>query len=490
MKYNIFLGVSKEWNGMYMGMYDKKWRIFSLVGVSIFMSTLDSSIVNVALPYIMEDLSSDVKTVQWVVVIYLLTVSSLLLTFGRLSDTRGRRMVYVAGFLVFTLGSLLCANAMTSFFLVGARAVQGIGASMLMACSPALVVDAFAPEERGRALGMMGAVVAAGLTLGPLAGGMILEYSSWRLIFYINVPIGVLAMAAGIFVLRGLPGGGGTREPLDRTGSLLLIVMLSCLIATLARSSDWGLVSGKTGLCLMAGMLCAAGFVYNEKRAPYPLFDLDLLKIRLFTLPLVAGAILFACLFVLVFMMPFFLIYPCGFSASKTGIIMIVPFLFLLVISPVSGILADRLGSRILCTTGMGFMGLSLFFLVFSNPDMGVPSIVWRIALAGIGTALFVSPNNTAIMGAVPVHQRGIASGATATARNLGMVSGVALAGAIFSSFISLQGQGPEGYTPDMAPAFMSGFKHVMATGTGLAFIGAAVAFCRGRENRTIFKSP
>jgi MFS family permease len=241
-------------------------------------------------------------------------------------------------------------------------------------------------------------------------------------------------------------------------------------------------VSVKSGLCLMAGIMSAVGFGYNEKRAVYPLFDLGLMKIRLFTLPLIAAAILFACLFVLVFMMPFFLTYPSGFSASKTGVIMIVPFLFLLVISPVSGVLADRIGSRILCTTGMLLMCLSLFSLVFSTPDMGVPAIVWRIALAGIGTALFVSPNNTVIMGSVPIYQRGIASGAIATARNLGMVSGVALAGAVFSSFISLQGHGPNGYGPEMAPAFMAGFRHVMTAGACLAVIGVGVTFCRGRE--------
>lgn len=462
---------------------NKKWQVFMLVAVSIFMSTLDSSIVNVALPYIMEDLSSNVRTVQWVVMAYLLTVSSLLLTFGRLSDIRGRRQIYVIGFLVFTVGSLLCAQALNSWMLVGARLVQGVGASMLMACSPALVVDAFPRTERGKALGMMGAVVAAGLTLGPLAGGMILTCSSWRLIFYINIPIGIMAVAAGILVLRDLPGKDGSREPFDKSGSFLLMVFLCSLMVTLARISDWGVFSLKTGMGLTAAATGGVLFFLNETRSVYPLLDPGLMKIRLFILPLISTAILFASLFLLVFMMPFYLTYPGGYTASKTGTVMIVPFLFLLIISPVSGILADRLGSRLLCTAGMAFMGLSLFFLMYLSPESGVFAIVWRMALAGIGTALFVSPNNTAIMGAVPVHQRGIASGATATARTLGMVFGVALAGTIFSSFLTFQGKGMETYVPAMAPAFMAGFRHVMAAGTLLAAIGVAVTFSRGSEN-------
>jgi len=463
---------------------NKKWQVFMLVGVSIFMSTLDSSIVNVALPYIMEDLTADVGTVQWVMVVYLLTVSSLLLTFGRLSDIRGRRQIYVAGFLVFTVGSFLCAQAWTAWMLVGARMFQGIGASMLMACSPALVVDAFPQTERGKALGMMGAVVAMGLTLGPLAGGMILAYFSWRLIFYINIPIGMMAVAAGIFILRDLPGGNGSREPMDKTGSLLLIVFLCSMIVTLAMVPEWGAVSLKTGLGMAAAVISGFGFVRNERACPHPLLDLELMKIRLFILPLLSTGILFASLFLLVFMMPFYLTYPGGFSPSITGLIMIVPFLFLLIISPVSGILADRLGSRMLCTLGMIFMGLSLIFLVSLSPESGVSAIVWRMALAGIGTALFVSPNNTTIMGAGTLHQRGIASGAIATARTMGMVFGVALAGTVFSAFLSFQAGGMDRYVPEMAPAFMAGFRHVMAAGAGLAAIGVAVTLFRGRENR------
>ncbi len=242
----------------------RKWQVFLLVGISIFMSTLDSSIVNVALPYIMDDLSSDVKTVQWVMVVYLLTVSSLLLTFGRLSDIRGRQQIYVIGFLVFTAGSFLCGQAWSPWILVGARALQGVGASMLMACSPAIVVDVFPQTERGKALGMMGATVAMGLTLGPLAGGMILAWFSWRLIFYINIPIGLMAVAAGILILKDLPCGG-SREPLDKAGSILLILFLCSLIVTLARVPDWGIVSLKTGLGLTAAAVSGLGFIKNEK---------------------------------------------------------------------------------------------------------------------------------------------------------------------------------------------------------------------------------
>jgi len=471
-----------EWGSVLV--YNRKWKIFSLVAVSIFMSTLDSSIVNVALPYIMQEMATDISTIQWVVVIYLLTVSSLLLTFGRLSDIKGRRPTYVVGFLVFTLGSFLCGMASTVSFLVTARVVQGVGASMLMACSPALIVDVFEKEQRGRVLGMIGAVVAAGLTLGPVAGGIILEYLSWRYIFYINLPIGIAATIAGIFVLKSIPGGKGSREPLDYTGSLTMMMGLSSSILGLTQVSTWGILSFRFAGCLMMAGCAGIGFIINARRCAHPLFDLDLLKIRLFVLPLATSGLLFAALFTIVFMMPFYLTYPCGFSAGKTGGIMIVPFVFLLFISPVAGGLADRLGSRLLCSFGMVLLGLSLVSLISLYPGMETLAILWRMALAGVGTALFVSPNNTTIMGAVPMARRGIASGATATARNLGMVMGVALATAIFTnSFTHLtQGVGLDNYTPAMVPYFMASFQKVMGFGAMIAFVGAGVAYARGKE--------
>ncbi|MBU8909698.1 MAG: MFS transporter [Desulfobacterales bacterium] len=464
--------------------YEKKWKIFFLVATSIFMSTLDSSIVNVALPYMMQDLRTDMQTIQWVVLIYLMTISSLLLTFGRLSDIKGRRPVYVLGFVIFVAGSLLCGIAQTPQFLIVSRAVQGCGASMLMACSPALIIDVFPVKERGKALGMIGAVVAAGLTTGPVVGGLILEYLSWRFIFYINIPIGIAAAIGGMFILKSVHTARGSCEPMDKTGSILLIIMISSLIIFLTQLSNWGIASilslSFAGLCILAGIL----FVIKEARSDFPLFDMKLLKIKLFIFPVISSAILFAALFVIVFMLPFYLTYPCDFSASKTGLIMIVLFLFLLVVSPVSGILYDTFGSRRLCMIGMSILTLSLVSLMYIHPSMGVLSILWRIALAGIGTALYVSPNNTAIMSCVPLSRRGIASGAVATARNLGMVIGVALAGLIFTSSFSMLTNGStlENYLAAMEPFFMISFKRTMAMGVILSVFGIVVTFARGKE--------
>lgn len=462
----------------------KKWWIFLLVATSIFMSTLDSSIVNVALPYMMQDLQTDIQTIQWVVLLYLVSVSSLLLTFGRLSDIKGRKPVYVLGFSIFVAGSLLCSMARTPEFLIVSRSVQGCGASMLMACSPALIVDAFPVQERGKALGMVGAVVAAGLTTGPVIGGLILEYFSWQLIFYINIPIGIAAAIGGGFILKTPPPAGEDRESMDKTGSILFILIVSGLIIFLTQLSSWGLFSIPSLMSAGLFILASIFFVVTEARSSCPLFDLSLLKIKLFLFPLISSGILFAALFVIVFMMPFYLTYPCGFSASKTGLIMIVLFLFLLVVSPVSGILYDRFGSRRLCMAGMTILMISLLSLMTLQPSMDLVSILWRIALAGIGTALFVSPNSTAIMSSVPFPRRGIASGALATARNLGMVMGVALAGLIFStSFSTLTGgSNLENYLPVMESFFMIAFKRTMAVGVLISAFGIFAAFARGKE--------
>jgi len=463
---------------------NRKWLIFICVALGVFMSTLDSSIVNLALPYIMKDMDTGLESIQWVVLIYLLTTSSLLLTFGRLSDIKGKRVIYTGGFLVFSVGSLCCAMANTPMFLVLSRSVQGCGASMLMACSPALIVDTFPQKERGKALGMVGAVVAAGLTAGPVIGGVLLDLLSWRSIFYINIPIGLASALAGAILLKGTRADRRNSEPLDKTGSILLAISLTCLLMVLTHLNRWQFVSVKTLGFTLAFVISSLGFIRNEIVTTYPLFDPDLLGIRLFVMPVITSAILFGSLFVIVFMMPFFLVHPCGLSASATGLVMITPFTMLFFISPLSGALYNKTGSRIPCTIGMGLLAVSLFSFTLITPSSSLVSTLWRLALAGIGTALFVSPNSTEAMGAIPVNRRGVAAATVATARNLGMVIGIAVAGLIFNgTFAALNNGTPfKNYSLEVEPFFMAGFHNAMAAGCALATLGIVLTFLRGDD--------
>ncbi len=460
------------------------WRIFALVAVGVFMSTLDSSIVNIALPAIMKDLRGSFASVEWVVMIYLLTVSSLLLSFGRLSDIIGRRRIYCAGFLLFAGGSFLCGLSPAAGWLIGFRAIQGVGAAMLMACSPAVIVDIFPEAERGRALGIIGAVVAVGLTAGPALGGILIHYISWRAIFYLNVPIGVCAALLVLRLFRSETLNFFRPQPFDWRGAVFLALALAGFLLAVSHGHKWGAVSWPTiGSAALA--LCSGGFFFRaELRGVRPLIDFSLFRIRLFVLPILGAALMFASLFAIVFLMPFYLVDYGGYTEQFAGWIMITPFVFLFFMAPLAGALYDRIGSRLLCTVGMGLLFLSELSLVTLPDTVTVPPVLWRLALAGIGTALFSSPNTSAAMNAVPPPQRGVASGMVATARNLGMVVGIAVAGAIFYGvFHALSGgQGLQQYGPALAPAFQTAFNRAMTAGAAAAFFGIVVAFLRGRE--------
>jgi len=462
-----------------------KWIVFALTAVAVFMSTLDSSIVNVALPTIMKNLQSPMTTIEWVVVIYLLTVSSLLLAFGRLSDIKGRRWVYSRGFIIFVLGSFFCAVSPDVAWLISARSFQGIGAAMLMACSPALIIDIFPVAERGKALGTVGTVVASGLTIGPALGGVILDLFSWPVIFYINIPIGIAAAVLAAKILKGGRADVVRREPFDWPGALLLVICLCTFIVGLTHFQAWGYRSMRIVLLFSISILCAAALVRVERRSAYPIFDPALFTIRLFILPILAAVILFASLFSITFLMPFYLIHPSGLPVDRVGYMMVIPFVFLFFVSPVAGTISDRIGSRLLCTLGMVVLVFSLFCLAALDGRACRLSIAWRLALAGVGIALFLPPNSAVALSAVPSDRRGIASGTVATARNLGMVLGVATSALIFNSiFQSLSGGLPfKVYHSALEPHFMTAFRHALQAGGLVAVGGVVVTFLRGRES-------
>jgi len=461
-----------------------RWQVFFLVAVGIFMATLDGSIVNIAVPTIMRELQVSVAAVQWVVMIYLLIVTSLILSFGRLSDILGRRRVYSYGLAIFSIGSLLCGLAPGVFWLIAARFAQGLGAAMIMACTPALIVDAFPPAERGRALGFIGSVVASGLTTGPVLGGLLLHFFSWRAIFLINIPIGLITAILVHTLLKGSQADIERRESFDWLGAIVLALCLGSLLLAITHGYEWGYTSAP--ILILAGIFlgCIIGLILVERRVVHPILDRELFQIRLFTLPVIAAVILFMSLFSLVFLMPFYLLDPGGFTVEQAGYLMATIFVFLFVVSPISGALSDRIGSRLLCTCGTGIVALALYLLSLLPAEASVFDIVWRLALSGIGMAVFIPPNSATAMSNVPPHRRGIASATVAAARNLGMVLGVAVSGAVFnSSFQQLSGGlHLKLYRASLESIFMSAFHTAMIGGMVVAAAGVITSFLRGPE--------
>lgn len=465
-----------------------KWLVFILVAFAVFMSTLDSSIVNVALPAIMDDFHVSMRIIEWVVVIYLLTVSSLLLPFGRLSDIKGRRWVYCRGFCIFSAGSFFCGIADSATWLIVARAFQGVGAAMLMACSPALVVDIFPAKERGKALGIMGTVVAAGLTAGPALGGFLIKAFSWSAIFFINIPIGITAGMAAFFLLKGGKGDISRKENFDWIGAVLFTITLVSFFLAFIKALDWGITSSLIWMLTALSGLSGILLIFLELRSKNPVFDPSLLKIRKFVLPVISALILFASLFIIVFLMPFYLVNPRGFSYDQAGYTMAIPFLCLFFLSPLSGSLSDRIGTRFLCTLGMAILTASLFFLSKLSASSSFLSISWPLILAGVGTAIFLPPNSSVVMSVLPDNLRGVASGTVATARNIGMVAGVALAGLIFNTVFSIKSGGEvfKTYVYEIEPFFMAAFKHSMIAGAVVSALGVIITFVRGPDKKRL----
>ena len=299
---------------------DRKWLILTSVSLGSLMSTLDGSIVNIALPAIQADFRIDLTTVEWVVVAYLLVIGSLLLTFGRLGEVLTFKQVYIVGFAIFTVASALCGVAPNEMALIGFRVVQAIGAAMLGAMGPAIVARTFPASERGRALGLNGVSVSLGLSLGPIIGGVLTQTLTWRAIFLINVPIGILAILWAWRILPAEQRGRG--QSFDVLGALLSGIALFALLLALSDGQDWGWTSPRIVGLLLAFVVLGVAFVAAERRSLQPVIDLALFRIRAFSAGLVSVIIAFSGLFTATFLMPFLLQQTRGFSPIEAGLLL------------------------------------------------------------------------------------------------------------------------------------------------------------------------
>ncbi len=390
------------------------WLAFSVVAVGTFMATLDGNIVNVALPTIGRELGAPVARLQWIVNGYVLAITATLILLGRLGDRLGHRALYAGGLVLFTLGSALCGLAPGLGALVAARVLQALGASAMMAIGPAVVTASFPASQRGRALGAVGTVVAIGLTAGPPLGGLIVSSLSWRWVFLVNLPVG---LAGALWALRTLPRGGG-----------------------------------------------AAGG---------PLLDLSVFRDAVFSWGLLAGFLSYAAMFTQTLLTPFLLARVLGLSTGTLGIVLVSVPVALSVSSPLSGWMADRFGGRFLPIAGMAILAVALVLLSSAGPSDAVLSVAARLALAGVGMGLFQSPNNAAVMSALPRERLGSGGGLLATARNGGMATGIGIAGAI----VALRS------APAAADGgFLAGWALALLAGAALAVAAAAASLAAARH--------
>ena len=408
---------------------ERKWLILTTVSLGSLMSTLDGSIVNIALPAIQKDFAIDLTTVEWVVVAYLLVVGSLLLPFGRLGEVVTFRRVYLVGFAVFTAASVSCAASPNEAFLIGSRVVQAVGAGMTMAMGPAIVAHTVPPRERGRALGLNGVSVSIGLSLGPALGGLLTQVATWRAIFLINLPIGIIAI---VWAARILPAEAGNRnQRFDIVGAVLSGVALFCLLLALSEGQSWGwdtvAVIGLFALFVVLG----ACFLVAERRSAQPMIDLSLFGIRPFSAGLAAVIVAFAGLFTATFLLPFLLQQGRGYSPIEAGLLLTPLPITMAFVAPFSGSAADRFGPVWPASFGIVFMVLGLLSLTQLPIDFTIPDLAWRLVLLGIGQGLFMSPNSSAVLGSVPRTRMGTASGTLAQMRVNGQAVGIALSAAI-----------------------------------------------------------
>ncbi|HYE84309.1 MAG TPA: MFS transporter [Clostridia bacterium] len=456
--------------------------IIVAVAVGTFMAALDTSVVNIALPNISTFFGAPLYIIEWVVMSYLLVISSLLLTYGRLGDMYGHKRIYVGGFVIFTAGSLLCSLAPNIFMLIIARVVQALGAGMMMSMGPAIITD-FAPaQSRGKALGMNAIAVAVASTTGPVVGGFLTSHFGWQSIFYINLPVGI---AGTLWAYKIIPDTSKREaQSFDIKGALTIFLALICLLLPLSYTERYGWGNIYIILSLIISILLFFFFVSIEKKVHYPMIDLSLFKSKLFTMSNISALINYMAQFSVMILMPFYLQQLKGLPPSEAGFMLIPMPVTTMIVAPISGALSDRFDSRYISSVGMGFISLGIFLLSRLSFDSPNIYIIMALTVTGLGSGLFQTPNNSAIMGSVPGNRRGIASSMLATMRNMGMVLGVAVFGALFSSRLGyLRGllvvNGLTGSDLE-AQAFTGAFSFAFTVASILAAAAVMTSFMRG----------
>lgn len=454
-----------------------RWALASL-SLSILLASLGTSSANVALPELAQAFNASFQQVQWIVLAYLLAITTLIVSVGRLGDIMGRRRLLLAGIFLFTVASVLCCVAPTLPLLIAARALQGFGAAAMMALTMAFVGETVPKAKTGSAMGLLGTMSAIGTALGPSLGGILIAGFGWRAIFFINVPLGVLTF---LLACRYLPinrqGPQADRAGFDAMGTLLLALTLACyaLAMTVGRGSF-----GPFNMALLLATFLGVGlFVLVEKRSASPLIRLSMFRVPALAASLTTSALVSTVIMATMVVGPFYLTRALGLDAALAGFVLSVGPLVVALTGIPAGRIVDSYGAPRVTIIGLVGMAIGALMLSMLPETLGIPGYIVPIVVITAGYALFQTANNTAVMSDISPDQRGVISGMLNLSRNLGLVTGASVMGAVFA-FASATSD----ITTAHPEAVATGMR--ITLGVAAALIVVALAIVTGTSRRTL----
>ena len=464
-----------------------KWIVLAAAAIGVYSTVIDMGIVNIALPTITAHFDASLTAVQWIVLIYLVIISAILLPIGSASDRFGRKRLYVIGFLLLSGGAALAAAAPSLPWLFGARAIQAVGAASVQGLSMAIAVAVFPPQERGRALGLMATVVALGAVTGPPIGGVLVDAFGWRAVFLVNTALAPLGALFALVALKdaaiGTPSAQGGKT--DWAGAVTSSTALVSVLLVFSRGSEVGWTSPFVLAFAAIAIVSLALFIAAELRAEHPMIDLALFRRSAFTLGGIAGWLVFASASAYVMVTPFYLQGVLEYRPREAALIMTPTAFVLAVTGPIAGRLSDKLGPRIPATAGAIIVAAG--FVGFSFAGTETPFYVISLAAAslGLGMGLFQPSNNSSVLSAVEASRYGVASAFLTLVRNLGQVTGVVLAAALLAVGIRALGVEPDlgplrdpdvAANPALIAGFVDGLRMTLRVATALLIAGATLS--------------